>query len=72
MSIKPIVEWLKVKRQDNTKKTLGQEFVISYLDHMLTGIEDIVGNRGRHWWVTSRKTRVKFTDLSWRIAGYVY
>lgn len=52
MSIKPIVEWLKVKRQDNTKKTLGQEFVISYLDHMLTGIEDIVGNRGRHWWVT--------------------
>ena len=60
MSIKPIVEWLKVKRQDNTKKTLGQEFVISYLDHMLTGIEDIVGNRGRHWWVTSRKIRVKF------------
>ena len=49
MSIKPIVEWLKVKRQDNTKKTLGQEFVISYLDHMLAGIEDIVGNRGRHW-----------------------
>ena len=51
MSIKPIVEWLKVKKQDNTKKTVGQEFVLSYMDHMLTGIEDIVGYHGRHWWM---------------------
>ena len=51
MSIRPIVEWLKVKKQDSTSKTIGQELVISYLDHMLTGIHDIVGNHGRHWLV---------------------
>ena len=51
MTVKPIVEWLKVKKQSNEEKTISQEFVNSYLDHILTGIEDIVGFHGRHWFV---------------------
>ena len=39
MTVKPIVEWLKVKKQENKEKTVSQEFVGSYIDHMLTGIE---------------------------------
>lgn len=49
MTVKPIVEWLKVKKQDNHEKTVLQEFSTSYIDHILTGIEDIVGYHGRHW-----------------------
>ena len=53
MTIKPIVEWLKVKKQENKEKTVSQEFVCSYIDHMLTGVEDIIGYHGRHWYVCS-------------------
>jgi hypothetical protein len=49
MTIAPIVEWLQVKKQDETEKTVCQEMTVSMVDHMMTGIEDLLGSHGRHW-----------------------
>jgi len=51
MTIGPIVEYLQVKKQEEVEKTVGQEMVTTMVDHMMTGIEDILGSRGRHWYV---------------------
>lgn len=49
MTIGPIVEWLQVKKQEEVEKTVGQEMVTTMVDHMMTGVGDILGSHGRHW-----------------------
>jgi len=51
MTIGPIVEWLQVKKQEKQEQTVGQEVVTTMVDHFMTGVSDILGDHGRHWWM---------------------
>ncbi|KAL1231747.1 Sodium/hydrogen exchanger 3 [Trichinella pseudospiralis] len=48
MTIKPLVNFLKVKRQEKRDKTLHEQMTDRLLDHICSGIEDICGLRGHH------------------------
>ncbi|XP_003371541.1 sodium/hydrogen exchanger 3 [Trichinella spiralis] len=48
MTIKPLVNFLKVKRQEKHDKTLHEQMTDRLLDHICSGIEDICGLRGHH------------------------
>ncbi|XP_034553592.1 sodium/hydrogen exchanger 1 isoform X2 [Notolabrus celidotus] len=50
MTIKPLVELLAVKKKQEAKRTINEEIHIQFLDHLLTGIEDICGHYGHHHW----------------------
>ncbi|KAJ8254874.1 hypothetical protein GJAV_G00198320 [Gymnothorax javanicus] len=50
MTIKPMVELLDVKRRKRAPPTLSEEIHSRLLDHLLTGIEDIIGHWGQHYW----------------------
>lgn len=50
MTIKPLVELLAVKRKQEAKRTINEEIHTQFLDHLLTGIEDICGHYGHHHW----------------------
>ena len=30
---------------------MGEELVYRALDHITSGVEDIIGHHGRHWWM---------------------
>ncbi|KRX97685.1 Sodium/hydrogen exchanger 3 [Trichinella pseudospiralis] len=45
MTIKPLVNFLKVKRQEKRDKTLHEQMTDRLLDHICSGIEDICGLR---------------------------
>lgn len=51
MTIKPIVEWLQVKKQGEQEQTVMKEMTESFVDHLTVGIADIIQSRGRHWWM---------------------
>ncbi|CAG5086677.1 Oidioi.mRNA.OKI2018_I69.PAR.g11314.t1.cds [Oikopleura dioica] len=51
MTIKPIVEWLQVKKQGEQEQTVLKEMTESVVDHLTVGIADIIQSRGRHWWM---------------------
>ncbi|XP_064184411.1 sodium/hydrogen exchanger 2-like [Anguilla rostrata] len=50
MTIKPLVELLEVKRRKRAPPTVSEEIHSRLLDHLLSGIEDIVGYWGQHYW----------------------
>uniref|UniRef100_A0A3P9L9K4 Sodium/hydrogen exchanger n=1 Tax=Oryzias latipes TaxID=8090 RepID=A0A3P9L9K4_ORYLA len=50
MTIKPLVELLAVKKKQEAKRSINEEIHIQFLDHLLTGIEDICGHYGHHHW----------------------
>ncbi|XP_062889880.1 sodium/hydrogen exchanger 1 [Mobula hypostoma] len=50
MTIRPLVELLAVKKKQDTKRSINEEIHIQFLDHLLTGIEDICGHYGHHHW----------------------
>lgn len=50
MTIKPLVELLAVKKKQEAKRTINEEIHTQFLDHLLTGIEDICGHYGHHHW----------------------
>ncbi|XP_035265889.1 sodium/hydrogen exchanger 2-like [Anguilla anguilla] len=50
MTIKPLVELLEVKRRKRAPTTVSEEIHSRLLDHLLSGIEDIVGYWGQHYW----------------------
>ncbi|XP_076148835.1 sodium/hydrogen exchanger 2-like [Alosa pseudoharengus] len=51
MTIKPLVELLEVrKRSDLDLPSLGEEIHCRVLDHLMTGIEEVVGYTGQHHW----------------------
>ncbi|XP_071958686.1 probable Na(+)/H(+) antiporter nhx-9 [Antedon mediterranea] len=49
-TIKPIVEWLKVKRADHHKPTLTEQIYVRMNEHLMAGIEDVLGHHGHHYW----------------------
>jgi len=72
-SIGPIVEWLKVKREDTEKRGMDEEVVYRAIDHLVSGIEDVIGHHGRHWWMhkltefNAKHINPIFTRDSWRL-----
>ncbi|KAG8562609.1 hypothetical protein GDO81_015743 [Engystomops pustulosus] len=50
LTIKPLVKWLKVKRQDHHKPTLSEELNEHAFDHIMAAVEDIIGHHGYHHW----------------------
>ena len=50
-TIAPIVEWLHVEKEDQHSKQIGEEVVYRALDHVTSGVEDVIGHHGRHWWM---------------------
>ncbi|XP_035982790.1 sodium/hydrogen exchanger 2-like isoform X3 [Fundulus heteroclitus] len=50
MTIKPLVELLDVKRKKRALPTVSEEIHSRLLDHLLSGIEDVVGYWGQHYW----------------------
>ncbi|XP_018101925.1 sodium/hydrogen exchanger 1 isoform X2 [Xenopus laevis] len=50
MTIRPLVELLAVKKKQESKRSINEEIHTQFLDHLLTGIEDICGHYGHHHW----------------------
>ncbi|KAK1903721.1 Sodium/hydrogen exchanger 2 [Dissostichus eleginoides] len=50
MTIKPLVELLDVKRKKRGLNTVSEEIHSRLIDHLLAGIEDVVGYWGQHYW----------------------
>ncbi|KAK7887064.1 hypothetical protein WMY93_026685 [Mugilogobius chulae] len=50
MTIKPLVELLAVKKKQEAKRSINEEIHVQFLDHLLTGIEDVCGHSGHHHW----------------------
>lgn len=69
MTIRPLVELLAVKRKDETKRSINEEIHTQFLDHLLTGIEDICGHYGHHHWKDKLNRFNKTYVKRWLIAG---
>ncbi|XP_013884853.1 sodium/hydrogen exchanger 2 [Austrofundulus limnaeus] len=50
MTIKPLVELLDVKRKKRALPTISEEIHSRLIDHLLAGIEDVVGYWGQYYW----------------------
>ncbi|XP_041933638.1 Na(+)/H(+) exchanger beta-like [Alosa sapidissima] len=69
MTIRPLVELLAVKRKKDTKSSINEEIHIQFLDHLLTGIEDVCGHYGHHHWKDKLSRFNKSYVKRWLIAG---
>ncbi|KAK3583646.1 hypothetical protein CHS0354_021383 [Potamilus streckersoni] len=49
ISIKPLVKFLRVKMQEKQKSTISEEIHRHVTDHVMAGIEEILGERGEHY-----------------------
>ena len=53
-TIWPLVQWLHVKLEEvDVRKVKGvnDEILQRVVDHLVTGMEDVIGYHGRHWWM---------------------
>ncbi|XP_077982236.1 sodium/hydrogen exchanger 3-like [Glandiceps talaboti] len=50
MTIKPLVDKLKVKRSNKHKPSMGEKIFTRLLDHAMAGIEDVIGSHGHNYW----------------------
>ncbi|KAK7899515.1 hypothetical protein WMY93_020368 [Mugilogobius chulae] len=50
MTIRPLVDLLDVKRKKRALPTVSEEIHSRLIDHLLAGIEDVVGYWGQHYW----------------------
>ncbi|XP_052104403.1 Na(+)/H(+) exchanger beta-like isoform X2 [Mytilus californianus] len=48
ITIKPLVKLLRVKLQSTDKITIGEEINSHVTDHVMAGIEEVLGRRGEH------------------------
>ncbi|XP_038580920.1 Na(+)/H(+) exchanger beta-like [Micropterus salmoides] len=69
MTIRPLVELLAVKRKKETKGSINEEIHTQFLDHLLTGIEDVCGHYGHHHWKDKLNRFNKAYVKRWLIAG---
>ncbi|XP_040909523.1 Na(+)/H(+) exchanger beta-like [Toxotes jaculatrix] len=69
MTIKPLVELLEVKKKKESKRSINEEIHTQFLDHLLTGIEDICGHYGHHHWKDKLNRFNKAYVKRWLIAG---
>ncbi|CAG5080570.1 Oidioi.mRNA.OKI2018_I69.PAR.g9650.t1.cds [Oikopleura dioica] len=73
-SVGPIVEWLNVKKGDAEKRGMDEEVVYRAIDHVVSGIEDVIGHHGMHWWMhklsefNAKRINPIFTRDAWRLA----
>ncbi|XP_047240346.1 Na(+)/H(+) exchanger beta-like [Girardinichthys multiradiatus] len=72
MTIRPLVELLAVKRKKESKGSINEEIHTQFLDHLLTGIEDICGHYGHHHWKDKLNRFNKTYVKKWLIAGERY
>ncbi|XP_024920966.1 sodium/hydrogen exchanger 1b isoform X2 [Cynoglossus semilaevis] len=69
MTIRPLVELLAVKKKKESKRSINEEIHTQFLDHLLTGIEDICGHYGHHHWKDKMNRFNKTYVKRWLIAG---
>ncbi|XP_014895218.1 sodium/hydrogen exchanger 1b [Poecilia latipinna] len=69
MTIRPLVELLAVKKKKESKPSINEEIHTQFLDHLLTGIEDICGHYGHHHWKDKLNRFNKTYVKKWLIAG---
>ncbi|KAG7219436.1 hypothetical protein INR49_009270 [Caranx melampygus] len=69
MTIRPLVELLAVKKKKESKGSINEEIHTQFLDHLLTGIEDICGHYGHHHWKDKLNRFNKAYVKRWLIAG---
>uniref|UniRef100_A0A3Q0QUI5 Sodium/hydrogen exchanger n=1 Tax=Amphilophus citrinellus TaxID=61819 RepID=A0A3Q0QUI5_AMPCI len=69
MTIRPLVELLAVKRKKESKESINEEIHSQFLDHLLTGIEDVCGHYGHHHWKDKLNRFNKTYVKRWLIAG---
>ncbi|XP_035476173.2 Na(+)/H(+) exchanger beta-like isoform X1 [Scophthalmus maximus] len=69
MTIRPLVELLAVKKKKESKRSINEEIHTQFLDHLLTGIEDICGHYGHHHWKDKLNRFNKAYVKRWLIAG---
>ncbi|XP_068997809.1 Na(+)/H(+) exchanger beta isoform X2 [Embiotoca jacksoni] len=69
MTIKPLVELLAVKKKQEAKRSINEEIHTQFLDHLLTGIEDICGHYGHHHWKDKLNRFNKKYVKKWLITG---
>ncbi|XP_056335790.1 sodium/hydrogen exchanger 3.2 [Danio aesculapii] len=50
ITMKPLVNWLKVKKATQSDLTLNGKLNNRVFEHTLTGMEDICGRMGDNWW----------------------
>ncbi|XP_052390039.1 sodium/hydrogen exchanger 3-like [Carassius gibelio] len=50
ITMKPLVQWLKVKKATNSDLTLNGKMNNRAFEHILTAMEDICGRMGDNWW----------------------
>uniref|UniRef100_A0A6I8RSE6 Sodium/hydrogen exchanger n=1 Tax=Xenopus tropicalis TaxID=8364 RepID=A0A6I8RSE6_XENTR len=50
MTIRPLVELLDVKKSNRNISTVSEQVHIRFLDHLVTGIEDVCGHWGQYYW----------------------
>ncbi|CAK9295650.1 unnamed protein product [Gordionus sp. m RMFG-2023] len=48
LTIRPLVEFLRVKKASAKDKNMGDILLERCFDHLLVGIEDLIGNKGRN------------------------
>ena len=56
ITIKPLVKLLRVKMQEDEKLLMSEEINSHVTDHMMAGIEEILGEKGEHHWRVSHMT----------------
>ncbi|XP_044028750.1 Na(+)/H(+) exchanger beta-like isoform X3 [Siniperca chuatsi] len=69
MTIRPLVELLAVKKKKESNRSINEEIHTQFLDHLLTGIEDICGHYGHHHWKDKLNRFNKAYVKRWLIAG---
>uniref|UniRef100_A0A7N8WIA4 Sodium/hydrogen exchanger n=1 Tax=Mastacembelus armatus TaxID=205130 RepID=A0A7N8WIA4_9TELE len=69
MTIRPLVELLAVKKKKESKGSINEEIHTQFMDHLLTGIEDICGHYGHHHWKDKLNRFNKAYVKRWLIAG---
>ncbi|XP_026145868.1 sodium/hydrogen exchanger 3.2 [Carassius auratus] len=50
ITMKPLVQWLKVKKATHSDLTLNGKMNNRVFEHILTAMEDICGRMGDNWW----------------------
>lgn len=48
ITIKPLVKFLNVKRANKKKPTMNERIHERFIDHLMAGVEDIVGKTGNY------------------------
>ncbi|XP_051991560.1 sodium/hydrogen exchanger 3-like isoform X1 [Xyrauchen texanus] len=64
ITMKPLVQWLKVKRAAHTDLKLVEKLNNRAFDHILAAVEDICGRIGDNWW-TRNWNRFEEKYISW-------